>query len=36
MPPAGVAAKVPALKPEAGGFAADILPPEVRAQNTDR
>jgi hypothetical protein len=32
----GVAAKVPALKPEAGGLAADILPPEVLAQNTDR
>ena len=32
----GIAAKVPSLKPDAGGFAADILPPEVLAQNTDR
>jgi ABC-type Fe3+ transport system substrate-binding protein len=32
----GIAAKVPALKPDAGGFAADILPPEVLAQNADR
>jgi ABC-type Fe3+ transport system substrate-binding protein len=32
----GIAAKVPALKPDAGGFAADILPPEILAQNTDR
>jgi ABC-type Fe3+ transport system substrate-binding protein len=32
----GVAAKVPSLKPDAGGFTADVLPPEVLAQNTDR
>jgi hypothetical protein len=32
----GIAAKVPSLKPDGGGFAADILPPEVLAQNTDR
>ena len=32
----GIAAKVASLKPDAGGFAADILPPEVLAQNTDR
>jgi len=31
----GIAAKVPSLKPDGGGFAADILPPEVLAQNTD-
>ncbi len=31
-----VAAKVPSLKPDVGGFTADILPPEVLAQNTDR
>jgi iron(III) transport system substrate-binding protein len=32
----GIAAKVPSLKPDAGGFAADVLPPEILAQNTDR
>jgi iron(III) transport system substrate-binding protein len=32
----GIAAKVPSLKPDAGGFVADVLPPEVLAQNTDR
>jgi ABC-type Fe3+ transport system substrate-binding protein len=32
----GIAAKVPSLKPDAGGFDVDILPPEVLAQNTDR
>jgi ABC-type Fe3+ transport system substrate-binding protein len=32
----GTAAKVASLKPDAGGFAADILPPEVLAQHTDR
>ena len=32
----GIAAKVPSLKPDAGGFAADILPPEALAQNTER
>jgi iron(III) transport system substrate-binding protein len=32
----GIAAKVPSLKPDGGGFAADILPPEVLAQNTER
>jgi len=32
----GIAAKVPSLKPEAGGFVADVLPPEVLAQNTER
>jgi len=31
-----VAAKVPTLKPDAGGFAADVMPPEVLAQNGDR
>jgi ABC-type Fe3+ transport system substrate-binding protein len=32
----GIPAKVAALKPDTGGFAADILPPEVLAQNSDR
>jgi ABC-type Fe3+ transport system substrate-binding protein len=32
----GIPAKVAALKPDTGGFVADVLPPEVLAQNTDR
>jgi iron(III) transport system substrate-binding protein len=32
----GIAAKVASLKPDAGGFTADVLPPELLAQNTDR
>jgi ABC-type Fe3+ transport system substrate-binding protein len=32
----GISAKVAALKPDTGGFAADVLPPELLAQNTDR
>lgn len=32
----GIPAKVAALKPDTGGFAADVLPPELLAQNTDR